>query len=50
VPRVEPDFRNGNTGRRAMLVLAVDDPHPKKGCPTTGRHTFSFAGDALVED
>ena len=50
VPRVEGDFRNGNTGKRAMLVLAVDNPHPKQGCPTTGRHTYSFAGGALVED
>ncbi len=50
VPRVEADFRNGNTGKRAMLVLGVDDPHPKRGCPTTGRHTYSFAGGALVED
>jgi hypothetical protein len=49
-PRVEGDFRNGNTGKRAMLVIAVDDPQPKKGCPTTGRHTYSFAGGSLVED
>jgi hypothetical protein len=47
---VEADFHGGARGDRKALVIAVDAPAPRKGCPATGRHFYHLAGDAVVAD
>ena len=46
---VERDFRNGRPGSRKLLVITVDDPAPRKGCPAEGRHYYELRDAAIVE-
>jgi len=47
---IERDLREDGKPLHESLVIAVEDPMPRKGCPEPGRHYFSLVGSALVED
>jgi hypothetical protein len=47
---VERDLREEGKPVHDSLVIAVDDPHPRGGCPETGRHFYVLAGDTLRAD
>jgi hypothetical protein len=42
-----PEGCQADVSIEARLVITVDDPHPRAGCPATGRHMYRLVGDAL---
>ena len=45
----ERGLREDGQPTHESLVIIVDDPHPRKGCPETGRHAYALAGQTVGE-
>jgi hypothetical protein len=46
---IERDVAEDGKPVHETLAITVEDPHPRKGCPETGRHSYTLTGTTLGE-